>query len=180
MATSFEDFVTRQHQMASEEERRVDWEREREEWKVHLDRFNTRVLEFLETYVEQKKVRIDRVRKCIHEQHIGKYEVEAIEVRLGNACVKLDPIGTNVIGAKGRVDMKGPNGTVRFVLVPENSSAPEVRVRIRGGGADSVRDDPDHEGVNWAWKISTPPPGIRYIELREEEFQTAIMEVVGG
>lgn len=180
MATSFEDFVNRQHQMANETERSIDWARELEEWRVHLDQFNNKVWEFLQVYVDQKKVRIEFVKKRIHEQYIGRYEVEALEVTIGNARVKFDPIGTNLFGAKGRVDMNGPSGTVRFVLVPESSSAPYVRVRIRSGGDDPAHHEPGHTTTEWTWKISTPPPNIRYIELQEETFQTAVMEVVNG
>ena len=180
MATSFEDFVNRQHEMANETERSIDWAKELEEWKDHLAQFNIQVLDFLHTYVDQNKVRVEFVTKRIHEQHIGRYEVRAIEVTIGNTKVIFDPIGTNLFGAKGRVDMKGPSGIVRFVLVPENSSAPNIRIRIQSGEVDPGHDDPGRATTKWTWKISTPPPDIKYIEVQEETFQTAVMEVVNG
>ncbi len=180
MATSFEDFVNRQHQAAKETERSIDWARELEEWRGRLDQFNNKVLDFLKIYVDQKKVRTEFVTKRIHERYIGRYEVEALKVTIGNAAVNFDPIGTNLFGAKGRVDMNGPSGTVRFVLVPANSSAPDVRVRIRNEDDDPAHHEPEHTTTEWTWKISTPPPNIRYIEFQEETFQTAVMEVVNG
>ena len=42
MATSFEDFVDRQHQMASETEPPVDWAEELKVWKCNLDEFFTK------------------------------------------------------------------------------------------------------------------------------------------
>lgn len=180
MATSFEDFVNRQNQMANEPERAIDWERELEEWRVQLDQFNNKVLDFLKMYVDQKKVKVEFVRKRIHEQYVGRYEVEALEVTIGNVKVKLDPIGTNLFGAKGRVDMKGPSGVVRFVLVPESSSAPNIRLRVRSGRDEPAHHEPAHTTTKWTWKISTPPPSIKYIEFQEETFQTAVMEVING
>lgn len=180
MATSFEDFVDRQHQMANETESPVDWAEELKDWKCNLDRFIKKVVEFLSPYIAQNKIRVEHVKKHIHEQHIGRYEVQTIEVSIGNTRVKFDPIGTNLLGAKGRVDMKGPSGTVRFVLVPESSMGPYVRIRIRSKVGDPENHEPEQVTTRWAWKISTPPPNIRYIELQEETFQTAIMEVVNG
>lgn len=180
MATSFEDFVNRQHQMANETRRSIDWAGELEEWRVRLNQFNRKVLDFLKTYVDQDKIRVEYVRKRIHEKYIGEYEVSSIEVVFGNTRVKFDPVGTNLFGVKGRVDMKGPSGTVRFVLVPEDSSAPDIRIQVRNERAEPGSDDPGRATTRWAWKISTPPPNIRYIEFQEEAFQTAIMEVVNG
>ena len=180
MATSFEDFVDRQHQMASETEPPVDWAEELKVWKSNLHGFIKKVLEFLRPYIEQNRIRVEHVKKRIHEQHIGRYEVQTIEVTIGNTRVKFDPIGTNLFGAKGRVDMKGPSGTVRYVLVPENSTRAHVRIRIRSKEDDPEHQEPEHVATKWTWKISTPPPNIRYIEFQEETFQTAIMEVVNG
>ena len=121
MATLFDDFVNQQHKMAGDTERSVDWPRQLDEWKRFLEQFNDLVKEFLREYIEQGKMRIEYVAKQIHEQHTGRYEVQAISIVIGNNKVYLDPIGTNLIAAKGRVDMNGPSGTVRFVLVPKDS-----------------------------------------------------------
>ena len=180
MATSFDDFVDRQHKVANEMEQSIDWTKELEEWQYHLEEFNRCVSNFLQKYVDQDKVKIETVTKRIHEQYIGRYEVPAIKVEIGNNRVNLDPVGTNLFGAKGRVDMNGPNGTVRFVLVPKNSTAPRIVVRIQGGGVETKQDESIQEVTDWVWKISTPPPNIKYIELEEGSFQTAIMEVING
>ena len=55
--------------------------------------------------------------KTISEDPIGSYPVEEMHIQIKNKEVVLDPIGTNIIGAKGRVDMKGSAGIVKFVLV---------------------------------------------------------------
>ena len=131
MATSFDDFVNQQHKMAGDTERSVDWPKQLDEWKRSLEKFNDLVTEFLREYIEQEKMRIEYAAKQIHEQYLGRYEVQAINIVIGNNKVYFDPIGTNLIAAKGRVDMNGPSGTVRFVLVPKDSTAPAIRVRIR-------------------------------------------------
>ena len=55
----------------------------------------------------------------------------SLEVSIGTVIkIHFDPIGTNLIGVKGRVDMHGPHGTVRFVLVSKTDSSP-TRVIIQ-------------------------------------------------
>jgi hypothetical protein len=34
--------------------------------------------------------------------------------------------------------------------------------------------------IEWDWKIATPPPRIQYINLEQDTFLEALMEVVGG
>ena len=43
---------------------------------------------------------------------------------MGNAEIIFTPIGTLLIGAKGRIDMTSNAGTVKFVLVDKNLSGP--------------------------------------------------------
>lgn len=94
--------------------------------------------------------------------------------------VKLEPIGTNLIGAKGRVDLIGKNGTIRFVLVNKNSSGPKIKVNIWIEGEEPPKQEEVSKILEWEWKISTPPPRIKYIEFNQETFLSALMEVVGG
>lgn len=179
MATSFDDFVDKQHQMACDAEQSVDWPKQLAEWRSHLGQFNDLVRKYLRKYTAQGKLRVENVTKKIEEQYIGAYEIDAIRIRIGIDKIDCDPVGTNLIGAKGRVDMKGPGGTVRFVLVPKESTEPRIYSRIRIVD-DAVDDEPRQEAVEWTWKISTPPPRIEYVELQEELFLDAVMEVMNG
>ena len=116
--------------------------------------------------------------KQINEEYIGIYDVASLEIQIGAIKVRFDPIGTLVFGAKGRVDIHGPHGTVKFVLVPKTASSPMIRVIIQEAPVE-VKDElePVEE---WAWKRRTPPPNIKYIELEEESFLSAIMEVANA
>ncbi len=155
---SFDDFVDQQIAEA-EQAQSMNWPQRREDWIKHLDRFYKLALGFLQKYIEEEKIHIRWTTKHINEDYIG-----------------FDPIGTNLIGAKGRVDMHGPHGTVRFVLVPKTDSSP-IRV-IMQESLVRVKDEPTLEEC--AWKIATRPPDIKYIELEKEEFLSAIMEVANA
>ncbi len=55
------------------------------------------------------------------EERSGSYPVESLEIRIGRSTVELVPVGTWIIGAQGRVDMRGPKATVRLIWVNEGS-----------------------------------------------------------
>ena len=173
---SFDDFVDQQIAEA-EQAQSMNWPQRREDWIKHLDKFYDLIGGFLQKYIDEKKIYTRWATKDINEDYIGNYEAPSLEVSIG-AVIKIhfDPIGTNLIGAKGRVDMHGPHGTVRFVLVPKTDSSP-TRVIIQES-LDRVMGESNLEEC--AWKIATRPPDIKYIELEKEEFLSAIMEVANA
>ena len=117
---SFEDFVDQQVAEA-EQAQSMDWPQKREDWKNCLDEFYKLALGFLQKYIKEEKIHITWATKRINEDYIGNYDVRSLEVSIGAAIkIHFDPIGTNLIGAKGRVDMHGPHGTVRFRSRSEN------------------------------------------------------------
>ncbi|MBN4082500.1 hypothetical protein JYT13_01690 [Mariprofundus ferrooxydans] len=142
--------------------------------------FKIRLKFFLKSHIESGKLTLTTRSICLREEYIGSYDVDALDIILGDTKITLTPIGTNLIGAKGRVDMKGPRGTVKFVLVPKDSSSPSISIQVRIQGKDMPTKEETKPIADWGWKISTPPPRISYIELEEESFQTALMEVVNG
>ena len=173
---SFDDFVDQQ---IAKTKPSIDWTQRRDAWKKHLDEFYQLAEGFLQKYIDQNKIHITWSTKQINEEYIGIYEVAALEVQIGAIKVRFDPIGTRVLGAKGRVDIHGPHGTVKFVLVPKTASSPTIRVIIRDSSS-GTKDEPEPIVEEWAWKRRTPPPNIKYIELEEESFLSAIMEVANA
>ena len=172
---SFDDFV---NQQIAKEEPSIDWTQIRDDWIKHLDEFYQLAKKFLQKYIDQDKVHITWATKQINEEHIGSYDVKSLEVQIGTIKVRFDPIGRLVLGVKGRVDMHGPRGTVKFVLVPKTDSSPTIRVIQETSSV--VKDEPEPVIEELAWKILTPPPNIKYIELEEESFLSAIMEVANA
>ena len=120
---SFDDFVAQQ---IAKTEPSIDWTQRRDDWVEHLVGFYQLAEEFLRKYIEQDKVHLTWATKQINEEYVGSYDVASLEVQIGVVNVRFDPIGTNLIGAKGRVDMHGPCGTVKFVLVPKTASSPRI------------------------------------------------------
>lgn len=158
----------------------IDWDEQRKEWLEYLDQLYSKIENFLDEYVKDGKVIYKFTDKSIFEEYIGSYTARILNIKLGEHKVKLDPIGTNLIGAKGRVDMIGANGVVRFILVNKKASSPSIKVSIWIDGEKPPEKETEQEIVEWDWKIGTPPPSIKYVNLEQDTFFEALMEVVGG
>ena len=177
--TAFREFIEQQTAPPAAEPE-VDWDQQREEWLRYLDQFYKLVEGYMREYVDQGKVRLQRGTKTLHEEFVGDYSADTMALHIGANKIVFDPAGTNLIGAKGRVDMQSAKGTVKFVLVPADATAMGWRSRIVVGEADLAPDEPVVPVEDWAWKIATPPPKVRCLELCKDSFQDAIMEVVNG
>ncbi len=173
----FDIFIKKQAKTKSDKS--IDWNAEKEEWLSHLSAFYKKVEDFLEEYINDGKVACEYENKTIFEEYIGSYPVQALNIKLGNHKLRLEPIGTNLIGAKGRVDLIGANGKVKFVLVSKNASTPKNKVSVWIEGEESPEEE-EPKVIEWEWKIATPPPRIKYINLEQDTFLEALMEVVGG
>lgn len=97
----------------------------------------------------------------------------------------MTPIGTVLIGTKGRVDFSGRAGTVRFILADKSSSGPKFETRIfmseeeKNKFEEQEKNNPKPE-INWVWKISSDPPKITYTALNQDTFLQCLMQVING
>ncbi len=175
---SFEDFIENQEKPSEEKE--INWSKQKDEWIGYVNSFNDSVKEFLEPYFKTNKIVLIKEEISISEEFIGSYKVNSMLLKIGSNRIKFTPIGTNLIGAKGRIDMEGPNGIVKFVLVSKESTKPIIKVVVRNHGEIEAVEKSMNPIKNWTWKISTPPPRIIYTDFDSSNFQDALMEVVNG
>jgi hypothetical protein len=176
--TDFDVFINQQAKVKSDKS--IDWEAERDEWLKYLSVFYKKVEGFLKEYVTDGRVACKYTEQEIFEEYIGSYSAKALNIELGSHKLKLEPIGTNIIGAKGRVDLIGANGKVRFVLVNKNASTPKIKLSVSIKGEEPPKEEKEPKVIEWEWKIATRPPRIQYINLEQDTFLEALMEVVGG
>ncbi|WP_230658629.1 hypothetical protein [Psychrobacter sp. I-STPA10] len=171
MATTFDEFIQELEQEVDNQPE-INWDAKKQSWLNYLDQFYTQIKNYLQPYIERGAIKLKEETIEVHEEYIGQYSVNQLILTLGRETVYLIPKGTNLIGAKGRVDMNSSKGNVRFVLVDKNSHKP----------AYSYLDLPrtDNYDPEWVWKIATLPPNINFYELTQESFQDALMEVVNG
>jgi len=177
----FEEFLNKEDSEVAE----INWDKKKEFFIGKVNEFYEQMDAFLAPY--QDKVTVKKENYTINEDYIGSYQVEKRILHIKNNDIIFTPIGTNLIGAWGRIDMEGTNGIVKFVLVPKNNNVPKIETAILSTEEDKKKWKEKQDEIskknneaNKIWKIATPPPNIKYINLDEETFFDALMEVING
>ena len=85
-----------------------------------------------------------------------------------------------LIACRGRVDLRGPVGAVRLVLL--DRGGPATRFTISEGGQpietstqSMVHGEVDEPG----WYVASLPPGVTVTRLTPETFRQTFMDLVG-
>jgi len=164
-----------------EEERReksIDWNKKKKEFLEAVKEFYSFVEECLEPYREKVSISYEPIE--ITEEKLGTYSCEKMIIEIGNRKATFTPIGTILIAASGRIDLEGPSGKVKIVRVPENASAPAIFIIEEStlSGKKALSGKRQENTAKDVWKIATPPPGIRYIDLNCDTFLDVLMQVV--
>ncbi|PLR90900.1 hypothetical protein [Bacillus sp. T33-2] len=164
---------------------KFDWDKEKKRWLEAVDRLFTDVTSWLEPLSANPNFNIRFEKITLQEEQIGEYETKRMIIELKGQKAALEPIGTMIIGSRGRIDLKGSNGTVKFVLVDKRLNKPKVTVNIftekeysqhlaNAQGKPSESTEP----VEYVWKIVTPPPNVQFFPLNEETFSDALLQVI--
>lgn len=176
---SFDDFVRRQQESAAEDQN-TDWEKERQEWLSSLDSLYQRVESLLSNYISSGRILREYKFVRLNEQHIGSYVARKMLLRIGPQQVELIPIGTLLIGAKGRVDVVGPAGKAELLLVDKKRDSWRPRVVVTVGETSKNRPSEPPQMIDWEWRIVTRPPERKLMEITQENLFQLIMEVANA
>ena len=177
----FEEFLNEEDVEGVE----IDWDEKKENFIHQIGIFYSQVNDFLQPYGDNISIRNES--HNINEEYIGSYQVQKMILHIKNNDIIFTPIGTNLIGALGRIDMEGKNGIVKFVLVSKNSNVPKIETAILLTDADRRQWEEKQDEVSKknkevtkVWKIATPPPNVKYMNLDEETFFDSLMEIING
>lgn len=72
----------------------VDWIGRRNKWLQQVDKLYNDVEKWVQSYVEEGYLAIRKTKKTNTEEHIGQYDIDALEIIIGDYSIMLDPIGT--------------------------------------------------------------------------------------
>lgn len=165
----------------------LDWTGIGEEWVSRIHQLYELVSDWLDEYRSQGTVEIATYDVDITEESLGTYQVPAMDIVVGNKKARLVPVGAIIIGASGRVDLRGPAGTSTFVLVPMSSSEPRIYSFISTSEEERKKTQAEIDAAlektkkePRTWKVATEPPNVKYLDLDEEMFFDVLVEVFGG
>jgi hypothetical protein len=92
--------IAAQHEMGP-----PNWPQRKEQFRDALKQLYALIEEWLGEYRSQGLLNIYRYDKGIFEEYLGEYDVECLEISIGEITIVLEPVGTHIIGAYGRVDV---------------------------------------------------------------------------
>lgn len=181
---SFDDFVRREQQAVKvTDEQPVDWQAEKTTWLRHLEELFTQVNEYLKSYVDAGQIAIDYRPIELSEDYIGRYWAKEMVITIGSKTIKLEPIGTLIVGSKGRVEVAGPLARAQLLLldsrVTSMSQLIHVSVSINGALPSPPPPEPPSE-PKWVWRIVTRPPRREIIEINKDNFLNLLLEISNG
>ncbi|NNU93422.1 hypothetical protein ETC01_09280 [Geobacillus sp. NFOSA3] len=173
---NLEEFLKRKKKDA--EQNKIDWEQRKQQWLAEIAEFYNQVKSFLAPLQEKGLLSLNWEEVKKYEEYLGEYTTNKLYVNFPDQQVVIEPIGKNIIGAMGRIDMVGKNGNITFLLVDKEAESPKIMVHFNDGlskGLEKIRETKNPEYV---WKIATPPPNIKFIDLNKDSFSDALLEVV--
>jgi hypothetical protein len=169
----FEKFV------ASQQVTEVDTET-RDEWLKDLDSLYRKIDGFLEKYIKGGSISRDFAEIELTEPGIGAYLARRMHIKIGRQHVTLLPVGTLLIGCKGRVDAEGSGGRAQILLVDEQarSAADLAGVSVSVGKVLPPRSA--RKPTSWAWKILTNSAQRRFVDLDKKTFFDLLTEIASA
>ena len=166
-------YFLKQHEKIQKEST-IDWEKQKQEWLAYIDEFYSSLEEWFQPYVDEGSVQYEYNSFELVEDNIGSYEVKEMKIRFAEQSVLVRPVGTLLIGTKGRIDMEGARGRIQFLLADKDSSGIKARVSIN----EPLPKESPRE-INWIWKVVLRDSrGIQFEDFTEENFFDALMEII--
>jgi hypothetical protein len=104
-----------------------------------------------------------------------------MDIKIGRQMVILEPIGTLLIGSRGRVDAVGTAGRAQIILVDEKAKSASDLIKVTVGVHGSIPPPapPPKEPTSFVWKIVNRP-AMRFEDLSKESFFKLLMEVANA
>lgn len=127
------------------------WDKRKDSWIEQVIKLYDTIEQWLQEYIHDGYMVCHRSKKAkITEKDIGTYDIDILEIDIEGDIVVFEPIGTNVIGASGRID-----------------------VYLRGHKADHVMlllfDTNGDREQNWRWKLVFEEDYFDFNKARFEE-----------
>ncbi len=83
----------------------IDWDKRKTEWIHQLWELFSSIEQWLSPLVKENLANISRAEFSITEEFMGTYESPSITIQFPDNPIQLRPVGRNIIGARGRVDV---------------------------------------------------------------------------
>lgn len=176
----FDEFVKREYaaSLTATDKKPFDPKHELDVWLEHLNSLYATLSEYVREYTDQGLITQEIGKIELWEEFSGKYSAPTMTIKMGLKEVRILPIGTMLIGSKGRADIVGVMGRARLVLLNSKVSARQmVSVRIVDASKPSIPKPNEEQEIEWVWKIVGSPLSPSFVDLSKESFLNAMLQV---
>lgn len=101
----------------------INWQLKKDTWVRSVESLYELVQEMLRDSIASKDVIVRTFDVQVTEDFIGTYSIPALELSVGSERVEFRPKGVTVIGAAGRVDIRGERDTVTLLKDTANAGS---------------------------------------------------------
>lgn len=88
--------------------------RKRNLWVKKVDNLYAEIQKWFKKYNENMTFVVSEME--LREDFLGTYKINYLIIKIGKSIIYLRPKAMNIIGAKGRIDMEGPNGSIMLLI----------------------------------------------------------------
>ena len=96
----------------------INWEEKKQIWISMVEN----LCDEIQTWCDAEGWSVQQELKYIEEEHIGRYQLPFLYIQTPNLRAHIDPIGLNIVGAMGRVDILAFPSMQRFLLIRDEDS----------------------------------------------------------
>ena len=129
-------------------EKQVDWKEKKDKWLNHIAALYKMVHTWIAPLESDGTVRSQTSSESLEEDYIGQYQIDVLTLFIGKQHVEFIPKGTLIIGADGRVDVRGLRGIQTLVLKEDQ------------------------------WFLVERSPRLKTLPFNEDSFQDMLQEVM--
>lgn len=113
MGDQLTEFLRSRNEQAGRPE--INWQAKKDQWVRAVGSLYALVQTMLRESVESRDVSLRTFDVEVTEDFIGTYTIPALELSVGGEWVEFRPKGITIIGAAGRVDIRGERDTVTLL-----------------------------------------------------------------
>lgn len=167
---SFEDFLTMKSEQAKAEG--LDATQTIERFRSKVDAFYHELYtNWLAGFIERMKP--ERVPINITEEQLGTYSVDSLTLTVGPNRLQFAPVGTILIGTRGRIDLQSGQNTAMFILTGQQARSARNHIVSSIDGQSPREDKMDKE----VWKLVDTEKRMKFVDITPKVMQNLIMKI---
>lgn len=186
---TLKDIIEKQKREEEKEEVKFDPQEQIDEYKTLVNKLYDIALSAIDELINDGLIKTERAKKSITEESLGQYEIDSLILTINSKKIKFEPIGTMLIGSKGRVDVTGPFGKEKFILIRKGVKSPSelIKFKVSIVGESNPEENKQKEDIkrptinDWEWK--TLPSDSRWAKFEDVNADTVtdiIMRMING